>query len=77
MTALLALPGERDRIALETWLSFGTWVQPGNDLLQQLQERLARVVGADADNPVTGLPANYRITIFSLRPLSARRGGCP
>jgi hypothetical protein len=38
-----------------------------------LQERLARVVVEDADNPVTGLPANYRITIFSLRPSSARR----
>lgn len=69
---LLGLPGTRERSNIDGWLSFARWVQPGADLvgrLGQLRDQAAH----HEDDPVTLLPAGYRIGIFTLRPQSAAR----
>lgn len=73
LTHLLNLPGIRERANLETWLIFGQWIQPGYDLLNQLQRALTIVTDRDVDDPISHLPIGYRISIFSLRELSTAR----
>jgi hypothetical protein len=70
---LLDLPTSRDRVSLEAWQAFGNWIQLGDDLLHRLDQSLRAVIEQQVDNPVEGLPAGYRIGIFSLRASSAER----
>jgi len=73
ITCLLDLPGSRERVTLETWLIFGRWIQPGNDLLNRLEQALAIAASNDNENPIANLPDGYRIGIFSLRQSSTER----
>lgn len=61
-----------ERAQQEVWLSLGEWLQPGNDLLTPLRERLADLVRAEID-PVAALPQGFRLGIFTLDPRSAER----
>lgn len=70
---LLELPSPRDRASLEAWLAYGEWIQPGTDLLSHLRKALASSTERDTDDPITALPAGYRIAIFTLRFASAAR----
>jgi len=64
-----------ERASQEVWLSIGEWLQPGDDLLRQLRQRLATVVAASVQDPLTKLPPGYQIAVFTLNPSAARRAG--
>lgn len=70
--AILRLPGEKDRLALEAWKQFGDWTGAGEDLEQRISEALAGAVEEDTDNPVAALPPGYTITIFTLQESGAK-----
>jgi len=72
--AMLAAPRAPSRTALEGWLTFGEWVQPGADLLGELRQHLDAVSAVEED-PVALLPKDYIIGVFTLRPESAARVG--
>jgi hypothetical protein len=72
---MIALPGWRDRLSLEAWLSFGDWIQPGEDILGPLRRRLDAMRQETVDDPVASLAPGYRIGIFTLRPIAAMRAG--
>jgi hypothetical protein len=72
--SVLAAPRPPDRVTLEGWLAFATWAQPGTDLLDDLQARLAAPEDNE-DDPISQLPTGYSIGIFTLRPDSAARAG--
>jgi hypothetical protein len=62
-----------DRSSQEVWLSIGEWLQPGDDLLLPLRQRLETATATVADDPLDNLPPGYRIAIFTLNPSAARR----
>jgi hypothetical protein len=72
---LLALPTRRDRISLDAWLIYGTWIQAGDDLRQQLEQARAGAVTQEATSPLVELSPGYRIAIFTLEPAAAIRAG--
>lgn len=72
METLLAAPRLRDQISLQVWLYLGEWVQPGDDLLVRIRERLATLEELD-DDPIAALPRQFSIAIFTLRHESAMR----
>lgn len=57
----------------EVWLALGEWIQPGQDLLLQLRQRLQATVEEAGEDPISHLPAGYRIGIFTLQRSSAER----
>lgn len=73
VTNLLDLPMPRERVEIEMWLAFGKWIQPGQDLLSRLSKALLEATSTEESNPVTALPAGYRIRIFTFRTHSAER----
>lgn len=66
----LAMPWERAR--QEIWLSIGEWLQPGQDLLKPLEQRLSARVQVDPD-PLLRLPNEFRLSIFTLDAPAAER----
>ena len=75
VTQLLDLPlsVSWDRTSQETWLAFGEWLQPGDDLLLPLRRRLATVETPRERDALLRLPAGYRIGVFTLQRSSAER----
>jgi hypothetical protein len=73
VTTLLDLPMPRERVAIESWLAFGKWIQPGQDLLSRLSKALLEATSTEESNPVAALPTGYRIRIFTFRTHSAER----
>lgn len=71
---ILGAPRQPDRAALEDWLAFTEWAQPGNDLLERLREMIASF-DATEDDPISLLPDGCTIGIFTLRLESAVRAG--
>ena len=69
---ILFTPRNVGRTVLESWNLFADWSQPGNDLLNELQNRIA-VFDATEDDPIAQLPNGYMIGIFTLRPESVDR----
>jgi hypothetical protein len=71
----LDLPPSVDwpRAHQEVWLVLGAWLQPGEDLLGPLRGRLRETVAEAEEDPLTRLPAGYRIGIFTLQRSSAER----
>jgi hypothetical protein len=62
-----------DRASKEVWLSIGEWLQPGDDLLHPLRQRLTTASAAAVRDPLTNLPSGYLIAVFTLNPAAARR----
>jgi hypothetical protein len=62
-----------ERTSQEVWLSIGEWLQPGDDLLRPLRQRLTVIVAAEVQDPLTRLPTGYKIAIFTLNPSAANR----
>lgn len=62
-----------DQVNQEVWLSFGQWLQPGDDLLLPLQRRLEKAAKLTVDDPIANLPEGFRISIFTLAGPSAER----
>ena len=73
LSMLLNLPGTRERANLEIWQQFGLWIQPGSDLLDQLEAALTKANQIETNDVIAELPAGYRIGIFTLRRSSAQR----
>ena len=48
-------------------------IQPGNDLIQQLEQKLKQPTESDVTDVLNIFPAGYRIGIYSLREGSAKR----
>lgn len=61
-----------DRTSQEVWLSFGEWIQPGDDLLGPLRQRL-EVPVREREDPISKIPSEFRLTIFTLDRSSAER----
>jgi hypothetical protein len=70
---LLTLPTHRDTLCLTCWLLFGTWIQPGDDLLRDLERALETATAQAPEDPVSKLPVDYRIAIFSFDAAGAKR----
>jgi hypothetical protein len=70
---LLDTPIHKSRINLEVWLAFGNWMQPGVDIITRLQQALDTSLAKEGVSPVSALPENYQIGIFSLMEASAQR----
>lgn len=72
--AILSSPRSLERAVLEGWQLFAEWAQPGDDLLEQLRERIT-AFNTSEDDSIALLPSGYTIGIFTLRPESAARVG--
>ena len=73
ITALLNLPTARSMHYLHLWRSFGQWIQPGADILRQLDAVIHETTLHDETTALMRLSAGYRIGIFTLRKSSAER----
>lgn len=62
-----------DQVNQEVWLSFGQWLQPGDDLLLLLQRRLEKAAERRIEDPIANLLDGYRISIFTLASSSTDR----
>jgi hypothetical protein len=70
---LLTLPTHRDTLSLTSWLMFGNWIQPGEDLLRALERALETATAQSPHDLVSTLPVDYRIAIFSFDAAGAKR----
>jgi len=62
-----------DRVNQLVWLSLGEWLQPGDDLLVPLRQRLTRGAMAREVDPLLALGEKFQIGIFTLRRSSGER----
>jgi hypothetical protein len=58
---------------LAGWFSLGKIIQPGEDLLQRLQNVLKMTQEVEIEDPIKNLPEGYRIGIYSLQEAAAQR----
>jgi hypothetical protein len=57
---------------LEVWLSFGAWIQAGEDILRGLRKRVEALSNTYEDH-LAQLPSGFQITIFSFDEAAANR----
>lgn len=61
-----------ERTQIELWLAFGEWLEPGQDVLGPLRQRLSALTQVEPD-PVSKLPDGFRLSIFTLDSRAAER----
>lgn len=70
---LLSVRTQYDRTNLEGWHIIGNVIQPGHDLIEQLDRALDETREQETSGPIEELPVNYRIAIYSLEVAAAER----
>jgi hypothetical protein len=70
---LLSIRTQHERTNLEGWRLLGDVIQPGQNLLDQLDRVLQETVQQEISKPIEDLPPDFRIAIYTLQAVAAER----
>lgn len=70
---ILASPRYKDEIMMRAWRQFCEWLEPGEDLIEIINENLVKLEADPAENIIRSVQDGYRIGIFTLNGQSAMR----